>query len=51
LQVTVSVGVAAADASNDYDVTELFQRADRALYAAKSHPECRVEAEPDLPGD
>ena len=51
LQVTVSVGVAAADASNDYDVTELFQRADRALYTAKSNPESRIEVEPDLPGD
>lgn len=36
LRVTVSVGVAAADATNDYDVSELFERADRALYAAKS---------------
>jgi GGDEF domain-containing protein len=44
--VTVSVGVAAADDSNDYDVSELFQRADRALYAAKHHPESRVETEP-----
>jgi diguanylate cyclase (GGDEF)-like protein len=44
-QVTVSLGVAAADASNDYDVSELFQRADRALYAAKQHREARVEAE------
>ena len=51
LQVTVSVGVAAADAGNDYDVTELFQRADRALYTAKSHPESRVEAEPERARD
>lgn len=36
LRVTVSVGVAAADASNDYDVSRLFDRADRALYAAKA---------------
>jgi diguanylate cyclase (GGDEF)-like protein len=46
LEVTVSVGVAAADASNDFDVGDLFRRADRALYAAKGHPESRVEAEP-----
>ena len=46
LKVTVSVGVAAADDSNDYDVSGLFQRADRALYAAKHHPESRVETEP-----
>jgi diguanylate cyclase (GGDEF)-like protein len=46
LEVTVSVGVAAADASNDFDVGELFGRADRALYAAKRHPESRVEGEP-----
>jgi GGDEF domain-containing protein len=44
--VTVSVGVAAADESNAYDVTELFQRADRALYAAKNHPDSRIETEP-----
>jgi diguanylate cyclase (GGDEF)-like protein len=36
VRVTVSVGVAAADAANDYDVRELFNRADRALYQAKS---------------
>ncbi len=36
VRVTVSVGVAAADASNDYEVSELFDRADRALYAAKA---------------
>jgi diguanylate cyclase (GGDEF)-like protein len=46
LKVTVSVGVAAADDSNAYDVKGLFQRADRALYAAKNHPESRVETEP-----
>lgn len=46
LEATVSVGVAAADVSNDFDVGELFRRADRALYAAKRHPESRVEAEP-----
>jgi diguanylate cyclase (GGDEF)-like protein len=46
VRVTVSVGVAAADGSNDYDVKGLFQRADRALYAAKNHPESRVETEP-----
>jgi diguanylate cyclase (GGDEF)-like protein len=46
MKVTVSVGVAAADESNGYDVRELFQRADRALYAAKSHPDNRVEIEP-----
>jgi diguanylate cyclase (GGDEF)-like protein len=45
-RVTVSVGVAAADGTNDYDVDGLFQRADRALYAAKNHPESRVETEP-----
>jgi two-component system cell cycle response regulator len=50
LEVTVSVGVAAADSSNDFDVNELFRRADRALYVAKSHPDSRVEAEPSLPG-
>jgi diguanylate cyclase (GGDEF)-like protein len=50
LEVTVSVGVAAADASNDFDVNELFRRADRALYVAKGRPESRVEAEPALPG-
>jgi GGDEF domain-containing protein len=47
LKVTVSVGVAAADDTNDFDVSGLFERADRALYAAKSQPESRVEAEPD----
>jgi diguanylate cyclase (GGDEF)-like protein len=46
LKVTVSVGVAAADESNGYDVNGLFQRADRALYVAKHHPESRVETEP-----
>jgi diguanylate cyclase (GGDEF)-like protein len=46
MKVTVSVGVAAADETNGYDVRELFQRADRALYAAKSHPDNRVETEP-----
>lgn len=46
LKVTVSVGVAAADESNDYDVHELFKRADRALYVAKHHPETHVAAEP-----
>jgi two-component system cell cycle response regulator len=46
VKVTVSVGVAAADQSNDFDVTGLFQRADRALYAAKNHPDSRVETEP-----
>ena len=46
LKVTVSVGVAAADASNDFDVNQLFDRADRALYVAKSHPDSYVEAEP-----
>jgi diguanylate cyclase (GGDEF)-like protein len=46
LKVTVSIGVAAADQGNEYDVGELFIRADRALYAAKHHPETRVEAEP-----
>lgn len=38
LKVTVSFGVAAADGSNDYDVSDLFGRADRALYAAKHPP-------------
>lgn len=46
LPVTVSVGVAAADASNGYEVRELFERADRALYAAKHHPDDKVQAEP-----
>jgi two-component system cell cycle response regulator len=46
MKVTVSVGVAAADDSNGYDVRELFQRADRALYAAKNHPDSWVESEP-----
>ena len=46
LPVTVSVGVAAADANNGYDVRELFERADRALYAAKHDPGDRVQAEP-----
>ena len=46
LPVTVSVGVAAADASNGYEVRELFERADRALYAAKHHPDEKVQAEP-----
>jgi len=50
LEVTVSVGVAAADSSNDFDVNELFRRADRALYLAKRHPDSRVEAEATLPG-
>jgi len=45
VKVTVSVGVAAADDTNDYDVSGLFQRADRALYAAKNHPENHVETE------
>jgi diguanylate cyclase (GGDEF)-like protein len=47
VKVTVSVGVAAADDTNDFGVSGLFQRADRALYAAKNHPESRVQAEPD----
>jgi diguanylate cyclase (GGDEF)-like protein len=46
LKVTVSIGIAAADGANDYDVNELFKRADRALYAAKHHPDNHVEAEP-----
>ncbi len=46
VRVTVSVGVAAADDSNDFDVSGLFERADRALYAAKHHPDSRVEPEP-----
>jgi diguanylate cyclase (GGDEF)-like protein len=46
VRVTVSVGVAAADASNDYDVSKLFDRADRALYAAKIHRDSHVESEP-----
>jgi diguanylate cyclase (GGDEF)-like protein len=46
VKVTVSVGVAAADESNDFDVTRLFERADRALYAAKGHPDSRVGSEP-----
>jgi len=46
LKVTVSVGVAAADAANDYDVRLLFERADRALYAAKHRSDARVEVEP-----
>lgn len=45
VKVTVSVGVAAADGTNDYDVSGLFQRADRALYTAKNHPESRVATE------
>src|SRR5690606_9101975 len=46
LKVTVSVGVAAADEANHYDVSGLFQRADRALYAAKNLPDTRVATEP-----
>jgi diguanylate cyclase (GGDEF)-like protein len=34
--VGVSAGVAAADEANGYDVEQLFERADRALYAAKT---------------
>jgi diguanylate cyclase (GGDEF)-like protein len=45
VRVTVSIGVAAADATNDYDVTDLFDRADRALYAAKRRPESQVEVD------
>jgi diguanylate cyclase (GGDEF)-like protein len=45
VRVTVSVGVAAADASNNYDVSKLFDRADRALYAAKHHPDSHVDAD------
>jgi diguanylate cyclase (GGDEF)-like protein len=45
LRVTVSVGVAAADDSNEFDVNGLFQRADRALYLAKNHPDSRIETE------
>lgn len=46
LSVTVSVGVAAADGSNGYEIRDLFERADRALYAAKHDSESRVQAEP-----
>lgn len=46
VKVTVSVGVAAADESNGFDVQGLFERADRALYTAKQHPDARVQAEP-----
>lgn len=45
VRVTVSIGVAAADATNDYDVSDLFDRADRALYAAKRRPESQVEVD------
>lgn len=34
--VPVSAGVAAADEANGYDVEQLFERADRALYVAKT---------------
>lgn len=46
LKVTVSVGVAAADGSNDYDVGGLLDRADRALYLAKNHPGEPLPSEP-----
>ena len=46
LAVTVSVGVAAADGDNGYDIHDLFERADRALYAAKHDPAQRVQVEP-----
>jgi two-component system cell cycle response regulator len=44
--VLVSAGVAAADDANGFDVEQLFERADRALYAAKSAPAgARVQCE------
>jgi two-component system, cell cycle response regulator len=45
LKVTVSFGVASADGSNDFDVGDLFERADRALYLAKTHPEEPAQGE------
>jgi diguanylate cyclase (GGDEF)-like protein len=44
-RVTVSVGVAAADAPNGFSVERLFERADEALYQAKSRGRNRVETE------
>lgn len=45
IRVTVSVGVAAADAGNAYDVRDLYERAERALVAAKAQPGERVTLE------
>jgi diguanylate cyclase (GGDEF)-like protein len=46
LEVTVSFGIAAADGSNDYEVSDLFERANRALSRSKTHPEQPAQAEP-----
>jgi diguanylate cyclase (GGDEF)-like protein len=43
--ITVSVGVASADAENDYNVENLVERADRALYRAKHGGRNRAELE------
>ncbi|HLV19924.1 MAG TPA: diguanylate cyclase [Polyangiaceae bacterium] len=43
--VTLSGGVAAAEAPNGYDVRDLFERADRALYRAKAQGRDRIERE------
>jgi diguanylate cyclase (GGDEF)-like protein len=43
--VPVSAGVAAADEANAFDVEQLFERADRALYAAKTAAGVRVQGE------
>jgi GGDEF domain-containing protein len=47
--VPVSAGVAAADEANGYDVEHLFERADRALYVAKSGAGLRVQSEEIAP--
>ena len=44
-QITFSAGVAAADESNDYDVADIVNRADQALYRAKRAGRNRVEME------
>ena len=46
--VGLSAGVAAADSANDYDVEQLFERADRALYGAKASAGLRVREESAL---
>lgn len=47
--ISASIGVAYADASNDFNTNELLQRADAALYRAKDRGRDRAEAEPEAP--
>jgi diguanylate cyclase (GGDEF)-like protein len=46
-RVTLSAGVSVMDEPNSFDSTELFARADRALYQAKANGRRRAVREPD----